>query len=438
VRWVDASAPPGGNGSAAHPFTAIRPALLASLSGDTVLVRDGLYHGSDNKNLGFAGRDIVLASEHGPAACIIDCEGTGRAFELVSTQETPAARIVGFTIRNAVAPTGMGGGIRLRRSHVTIEGCVIEDCFAPLGGGGIAVEDAQHGVRIADTRVVRCRAAEGVGSGGLGGGIRLHMQSVQQGEHVVMRCVVEQCRAERGGGIGLDGWNSPLVSHTLVRACSASVSGGGLFADVRPSATSLLGALVDDCVFRDNGAPDGGALSVADFLTAGSAPRLTLTGCSLSGNQAGARGGALFVSRQGVASVANSVLWGDAAPSGAELHVTGAGSSLAVAFCDVQGGLAAVVAAPGSGFTWGAGNLAVDPLFSGSELRLGPGSPCIDAGDNAALPPDRGDVDGDGDLLEPVPLDHDGLPRRRDDPGVPDTGSGRAPLVDLGAFERQP
>lgn len=52
------------------------------------------------------------------------------------------------------------------------------------------------------------------------------------------------------------------------------------------------------------------------------------------------------------------------------------------------------------------------------------GSPVIDAGNNAALP--RG-----------VLVDLDAQARFVDDPEVTDTGLGRAPLVDMGAFERQ-
>jgi hypothetical protein len=96
------------------------------------------------------------------------------------------------------------------------------------------------------------------------------------------------------------------------------------------------------------------------------------------------------------------------------------------------------------------GNVAGDPLFvdadgpdadptttADNDYRLGAGSPCVDAGDNGALPADVLDLDGDGNALEPVPLDLGGNPRRVDDPAVADTGAGVAPLVDMGALERQ-
>jgi hypothetical protein len=53
-----------------------------------------------------------------------------------------------------------------------------------------------------------------------------------------------------------------------------------------------------------------------------------------------------------------------------------------------------------------------------------PGSPCIDAGNNDAVP-----------WL--ITWDLDGNPRFRDDPGMPDTGIPEPPIVDMGAYEFQ-
>ena len=80
------------------------------------------------------------------------------------------------------------------------------------------------------------------------------------------------------------------------------------------------------------------------------------------------------------------------------------------------------------------GNISDDPLcvdadgaddVAGTEdddLRLLPGSPCIDAGSNGAVPVD-------------VLTDLDGLPRFIDDPLTGDTGAGAPPVVDMGAYE---
>ena len=57
-------------------------------------------------------------------------------------------------------------------------------------------------------------------------------------------------------------------------------------------------------------------------------------------------------------------------------------------------------------------------------MRLSPGSACIDAGDNGAVP-------------KGVTSDLDGNPRFVDDPATKDSGNGTQPIVDMGAYEFQ-
>ena len=57
-----------------------------------------------------------------------------------------------------------------------------------------------------------------------------------------------------------------------------------------------------------------------------------------------------------------------------------------------------------------------------SDLRLGGGSPAVDAGKNAGI--DR------------CSLDLEGGQRFLDAPAVADTGSGTAPIINTGAYER--
>jgi hypothetical protein len=46
-------------------------------------------------------------------------------------------------------------------------------------------------------------------------------------------------------------------------------------------------------------------------------------------------------------------------------------------------------------------------------------------------------LDLDGDVTERVPFDLDLLARFADAASAPDTGEGQAPIVDIGAYERQ-
>lgn len=85
----------------------------------------------------------------------------------------------------------------------------------------------------------------------------------------------------------------------------------------------------------------------------------------------------------------------------------------------------------------GNNNISGDPKFidpdglddlvgtEDDDLRLLGNSPCINVGDNLALPSDISNLDGDDDTIEPIPLDHDGNLRILDG------------IIDLGAYEGQ-
>ena len=98
----------------------------------------------------------------------------------------------------------------------------------------------------------------------------------------------------------------------------------------------------------------------------------------------------------------------------------------------------------------GQGNISDDPEFldlagpdgdpntwDDADLRLRPESPCIDSGSNALVPSDTLDLDGDGDMGEPVPVDGHCRFRYVDYALVGDSGVGAAPIVDRGALEYQ-
>jgi hypothetical protein len=139
-----------GDGSQEHPFATIQHGLDSAITGDTVLVHPGTYTGPGNRDIDFGGKDIVVMSENGPEATIIDCEQQGRGFYLHSG-ETRAAKVSGFTITRGTAWSGEfgpdwgpgGAGILCIGASPTIEGNRIIRNFAWGYGGGINCQNAR-------------------------------------------------------------------------------------------------------------------------------------------------------------------------------------------------------------------------------------------------------------------------------------------------------
>ena len=147
--------------------------------------------------------------------------------------------------------------------------------------------------------------------------------------------------------------------------------------------------------------------------------------------------GAIDVSETGTLALVNSIVWNNGGTDDSQITLSDS-SSVSVSYCDIEHGELGVNAPPGSVLAWGSGNIELDPLIfdpSQNAYALAPLSPCIDAGDNAALAADSADLDRDGIVNEPTPLDIAARPRQTASACVADSGSGVAPLSDIGAYE---
>jgi parallel beta-helix repeat protein len=195
-------------------------------------------------------------------------------------------------------------------------------------------------------------------------------------------------------------YSSSVVTDCNFTGNVASGNGGGMYNyNSRPRVTN--------CTFSDN---------TTDYLGGGMGnfyvSRPTVTNCTFSGNSATQDGGGIINYLNSNPTVTNCILWGDVPD---ELQNTD--SSPNVTYSDVQGGYV------------GTGNIDEDPCFvdaAAGNLRLRPDSPCIDAGNNTAVP-------------SGISLDPDGNPRGVDNPTSPDTGIGFLGVtVDMGAYEFHP
>jgi hypothetical protein len=357
---------------------------------------------------------------------------------------------------------GKGGGLLLSHADGELAQSTFTNNLARSGGGasfkGALVHQCVFTNNVATDG---SGAAEGSGtwsecefafnSGSSGGAFR----------GVNLSAVFNDCRfIENQSGIG-GAIEASQIGSLQLNEClfvgnqaitGSNAAGGAIFLHLNPcSAVS--------CLFLGNSAKFGGAVRKHDGRFRG-------VNCTFSGNSATSDGGAIYGAWESPANpccndlvnctfsqnsalglggglhwttstlnITNSVFWNNTdstgATSGAQIKFTGTG--LTVFYSCVQG-----YTGPG------AGNSALNPLLADpdgldnvvgtldDDLRLSPGSPCIDSGNNTV------DINSFEAGAQPLPpVDALGLPRFVDDPDSLDVGVGTPPLVDRGAVEHR-
>jgi hypothetical protein len=111
----------------------------------------------------------------------------------------------------------------------------------------------------------------------------------------------------------------------------------------------------------------------------------TVINCTFSGNSVVAYGGGIYNYFNSSSTLTNCIFWGNTAKDGPQIGL-GNYSTVSISYSDLEGGQTAIHKDPSSSITWGAGNINSNPIFADADLRLSINSPCIDAGDNTAVP----------------------------------------------------
>ncbi|MCK4872555.1 MAG: PQQ-binding-like beta-propeller repeat protein [Phycisphaerales bacterium] len=142
-------------------YATIQAAINAADDGEIVWLADGTYTGDGNRDLDFDGKAITVRSVSGnPMACIIDCQGSEaephRGFYF-HNDEGADSILQGITITNGYAAgttghTGYGGGIFCENATLTLQSCMITNCYASLYGGALAIyaDTTRSGLLVAD------------------------------------------------------------------------------------------------------------------------------------------------------------------------------------------------------------------------------------------------------------------------------------------------
>ena len=358
-------------------YPTIQAGINAAVNGDTVLVADGTYTGTGNKNIDFGGRAIVVMSENGAENCIIDCENMRRGFYFHLGEDSNSV-VLGFKIINGYVtggwPDNCGGGILcIGNSSPSIKNCILSENSANNKGGGI------NCMENSSPTIVNCTFSENSANykgGGInceyssptvenctfsgnsvdyfGGGIRCFESSPS-----ILNCTFSGNSAyDYGGGIDCS-HSSPSIENCTFSGNSVNQRGGGIrCGNSNPT--------IENCTISGNSAGDEGG-GICCYYN--SSP--TIQNCTLSGNSALTHGGGICCYSNSNPTGVNNIIWVNTAPTGSQIYLY-PGCSFSCTYSDIQGG-------------WpGVGNIDADPLFvdtTRNDYRLQWGSPCIDAGD---------------------------------------------------------
>lgn len=356
-------------------YATIQEAIDAALGCDQVIVAPGTY----SEPIDLQGKAIHLRASRGPGVTTIDASSLDTSAITCTNNEGPDTLLEGFTIEHGIgtpaAGLRAGGAMYLKQSGPTVRDFVFRGNSADNGG---AVFCSHCTVRFID-----CTFVDNVAK--YGGGVYCASS----------RPVLSNCRFERN----------------VVTTAERLAGGGAVYNWQSPTSIS-------SCMFVANSAPFGGAI-----FNVNAAP--VITGSTFADNQADT-GHAIYNTLGASSDVANSILWNHAASLPTTvLFNEPDGSMSSISYSNVRGsgGSAAWDAAFG---TDGGGNVDAVPAFvqipsdggdgwrddpnttdvdegandDFGDLRLGPDSPCTNAGDPAFVPePEATDLDGHGRVL---------------------------------------
>jgi predicted outer membrane repeat protein len=278
---------------------------------------------------------------------------------------------------------------------IGVDGNAADNCYTVVIAFGVT------GARLEGFRI-RHGNSDGATTGPFAHGGGLYTQN---SSFVVLNCRFHENLARIGGAVSL--WSTAATFSDCWFTDNSAGSGGGAIAST--PLQNPCDVLVDRCRFLGNfGQSYGGAIwnvgnmaihnsifSGNESLQYGGAICSTATAditrvvnCSLANNRAAVAGGAFYDGSTGGRLLVNSIFWHNTG-AGASTEIAPAGSGL-VHHCTVQGLAAAGLA--------GYANADSDPEFvdelgsdgvagtSDDDLHIRPWSPCVSAGDNAAVP----------------------------------------------------
>lgn len=359
----------------------------------TIIIRGG-YAGLANPGNPDA-RDIdtyvtILSGDIGTAS--VTSDNSLHVVKFSSTSSTVTNTLLeGVTVKLGSADTGTperGGGIWIDANvSPTIRNCKIIDNHADEAGGGIYCADSSNAA-IRNTLIQN-------NSSTYGGGVFTGTDS----DVKILNCVVhDNAATSLGGGIRADDADSLAVVSCTISGNSSVHDGGGI--SIQGPSGLNVDMRVVNCLIIDNEVTNNPGYGGGIAFTKGIGGVIN---CTFDGNSA-TKGGAYYqfnTANPNESALENCILW----DNGDEEARTDNGT-LTIRYCDIDGGIGAVVAGAGASVNDAGNNINANPQYlnpGAGDYRLYAGSPCRHTGVDGAVPADVNDVNENANLAEDTP-----------------------------------
>ncbi len=415
----------------------LQAALQGAASGDQIWVKAGSYKPTTSADRaatfqmkrgvtlygGFAGietdigqRNVatnitilsgdLLSNDSGAIASNNPTRSDNSYHVITSNGTDTTALLDGFTITSGNANGGSlelrsGGGLLNVQGAPVLRNLIFTRNSAATAGGGM-FNYLSSNPMLYDSSFITNTADDD------GGGLSSAGNSVFTSSITISRMFFSGNTALYGGAV-FGNTSDVIVNRAVFQGNSATIVGGGVLSNY--GHTTITQAL-----FNGNTAETYGSAMAYYHADA------TISQVTFSANVSRNNGGAL-VNQVSSPLIRNSIFWGN---QGGQIYNYLDGSTPDVQYSLIQGG-----------YISGTQILDTDPLFADSDgadniagtadddLRLQAGSPAINTGNNAFIPPDLADDNHNNNTTEPAPFDLDGNARLA------------GATVDLGAYERQ-
>ncbi|MES2441059.1 MAG: Ig-like domain-containing protein [Verrucomicrobiota bacterium] len=308
----------------------------------------------DNMLPSFAGQTMIQGL--GAARLIVRRPAAAASFGLM--QLFPATEV---TLRGLTLSGGSGGIANL--GTLKVENCVLTGNSGSIYGG----------ILNNGTLTVSNSTLSGNASAGVGGGIyNLGNRTLT----VVNSTLTGNTSNNGGGAISIVSGSTVTISNSTISANSADSSGGGV-------------------------------------LNSGT---LTVIHSTITGNTSTGQGGGIATSIGGSLTLANSIVAGNTASSGPDINTYSAGNLISSNGANFIGSTTGAAGASPTDLSFASTSTTLagllGPLGDNGGVTLTHalvnGSPAINGGNNANIPLDTLDLDGDSNTTEPLPYDQRG------------------------------